>query len=455
MTLRILIADDEKAARYGMAKALANYQILEADDGPSALAAIRTGAPDLVFLDLTMPGADGREVLRQLAGGPLACQIVVVTAHETVQTAVECMQLGATDFIAKPYEVEQIRAIARRCAERLELHDRVRDLQTRLDRTQACGALVGVSRPMQELFRQMERVARAPVDVLIRGETGTGKELIAREIHRLSDRAAGPFVAVNTAAIAESLVESELFGHVKGAFTGADANRQGCFELAQNGTLFLDEIGDMPLAAQTKILRTLQERIVQPVGGSRSVPVNVRIITATHRDLDDAIGQGLFRKDLYYRVKGVELTVPPLRARREDIILLADFFLDRLQTADVPRVRLSASAIDRLLAHPWPGNVRELEHTIIAAAALATGDEVLPGDLRLPGSSPSESPMSFEAYRGIPLTEAKALLVDTFERAMIRDALERHAGNVSAAARHLGMHRQSLQQKIAQLQIER
>jgi DNA-binding NtrC family response regulator len=299
-----------------------------------------------------------------------------------------------------------------------------------------------------------ERVARAPVDVLIRGETGTGKELIARELHRLSDRSAGPFVAVNTAAIAESLVESELFGHVKGAFTGADANRRGCFELAQNGTLFLDEIGDMPLPAQTKILRTLQERVVQPVGGSGTVTLNVRVISATHQDLDDAISQGLFRKDLYYRVKGVELSAPPLRARREDIILLAEFFLDRLTTSAMPRSRLSPAAVERLLAHSWPGNVRELEHTLTAAVALASGDEIRPEDLRLSGCAVAAEASSFDAYFGMPLIEAKATLIDTFERAMIHDALEKNAGNVSAAARHLGLHRQSLQQKIAQLRIK-
>jgi len=452
MPLRILIADDEKAARFGMAKVLANYQIFQAEDAASALAIIRTESPDLVFLDLNMPGGDGRSVLKDLAVGPLPCQIVIVTAYDSVQAAVECMRLGASDFITKPFEVEQIRAIARRCAERLALEERVHDLQARLDRKTAFGALVGVSRPMQELYRQLERIASAAIDVLIRGETGTGKELIAREIHRLSPRAAGPFIAVNTAAIAESLVESELFGHVKGAFTGADATRQGRFELAHGGTLFLDEIGDMPLPAQTKILRTLQERVVQPVGGSRSTPVDVRVISATHQDLDDAIGQGLFRRDLYYRVKGVELVVPPLRSRREDIILLADFFLDRWAAHKV-RPKLTSAAVDRLLEHPWPGNVRELEHVIAAAATLASSDTIDAADLRLPhtASAPDQSP--FAAYLDLPFADAKAQLLDSFERTMVRTALDKHDGNISAAARDLGLHRQSLQQKLAQLDI--
>jgi DNA-binding NtrC family response regulator len=453
MTLRILIADDEKAARFGMAKALAGHRILEAGDAAAALAAMRTEAPDLVFLDLHMPGGDGRSVLRQLAGTPLPCRIVVVTASDSVPIAVECLRLGASDYVTKPFEIERIRAIARECDERLALQSRVHDLQTRLDRKNGFGALIGISRPMQELYRQIERVAAADVDVLIRGETGTGKEVVAREIHRLSGRAKAPFVAVNTAAIAETLVESELFGHVKGAFTGAEANRQGCFEQATAGTLFLDEIGDMPLTAQAKILRSLQERVVQPVGSSRSVPVDVRVVSATHQDLDEAMAAGLFRKDLYYRVKGVELALPPLRARREDIVLLADFFLDRWAGSGI-RPRLTSAAVDRLLTHPWPGNVRELEHVVTASATLAGGDTIDAADLRLrPAAGEEASP--FAGYFDRPLTEAKAELVDAFERAMILEALDRHAGNVSAAARQLGLHRQSLQQKMTQLKIRR
>jgi DNA-binding NtrC family response regulator len=455
MTLRILIADDEKAARYGMAKALAAYKILEAEDAAAALAAIRTEAPDLVFLDLNMPGGDGRTVLRQLAGSPLSCRIVVVTASDSVPVAVECLRLGASDYVTKPFEVERIRAIARECSERLALRSRIDDLQSRLDRKNGFGALVGVSRAMQELYRQIERVAAADVDVLVRGETGTGKEVVAREIHRRSGRSSGPFVAVNAAAIAESLVESELFGHVKGAFTGADANRQGCFELANGGTLFLDEIGDMPAAAQAKILRSLQERVVQPVGSSKSIPVDVRVVSATLQDLDAAMADGAFRKDLYYRVKGVELVVPPLRSRREDIVLLADHFLDRWTGSGGIRLSLTSAAVDRLLTHSWPGNVRELEHVLTASATFAVGDKLDAADLRLHSPAPDADKSPFAAYFDRPLSEAKADLVDAFERARIVDALAKHAGNVSAAARHLGLHRQSLQQKMTQFGIRR
>jgi DNA-binding NtrC family response regulator len=458
MPLRILIADDEKAARFGMAKALARggYVLLESADVASTLDAIRTGLPDLVFLDLTMPDGDARCVLRELAAGAgPACEIVVVTAHDDVQSAVECLRLGAADYLTKPYEIERVRAIAQRCAGQRELAQRARALQDRLDHRQAFGALVGVSRPMQELFRQVERIAPAAVDVLIRGETGTGKELIARELHRLSHRAAGPFVAVNTAAIAESLAESELFGHVKGAFTGADANRAGVFEQAAGGTLFLDEVGDMPLPAQAKILRALQERAVRPVGGARTIPVDVRVVTATHMDLGRAIAEGHFRQDLYFRIKGVELHVPPLRARHEDVIVLADWFLTRLGANLPDPPRLAQDAVSRLLAYPWPGNVRELEHVLAAAVAMASGPEIHAADLRLPGPAADRGVPDFAGLLGLPLVEAKEQLVAAFERAAIQTALDRHDGNVSAAARHLGIHRQSLQQKLTVLGIRR
>ena len=456
MSLRVLIADDEQAARYGMLRALkaTGCELLEAADGDAVLQSLREHAPDLVFLDLNMPGRDGRSVLREFAAMRTTTEIIVVTANDQVSIAVECMRLGAADYLTKPYEVEQLRAIVRRASERLALRDRVVALQNQLDQQQAFGALVGISRPMRELFSQMTRAAKAPLPLLIRGETGTGKELIARELHRLSDRAAGPFVAVNTAAIAESLTESELFGHVKGAFTGADADRSGCFRQADGGTLFLDEIGDMPLAAQTKILRAIQEHVIQPVGSSKTVAVDVRIISATHQDLEAAISDGRFRQDLYFRIRGIELRIPPLRARREDVLLLANYFLERSFGADsIPA--FAADVTDALLAHPWPGNVRELEQTIVAAAAMCHANEIRSTDLPLPRRGSSAEPQAFDHLRGLPLTEAKGMLIEQFERTAIESALSENAGNISAAARQLGLHRQSLQQKMSQLGINR
>jgi len=453
--LRILIADDERPARYALRKALEcpDYEISEAENGQAAIEYLQDNSVGLMFLDLSMPVLDGRGTLEQL--GPLthSTEIIVVTADDSVSSAVDCIRLGASDYITKPYEIEQVRAIARRAAKRVSLEHRLQHLQLQLDEKQAFGALVGVSQPMRDLFFQMQRAAKAPIDILIRGETGTGKELIAREIHRLSPRSSGPFVAVNTAAIAESLAESELFGHVRGAFTGAEADRKGVFEQANGGTLFLDEIGDMPPPAQTKILRALQERMVQPVGSTKSIKVDVRVITATHQDLEQAIADHGFRQDLYYRIKGVELHVPPLRRRREDIILLANFFLDRIAGKLPVTPRFDSRAVDQMLTYAWPGNVRELEHAVSAAAAMADKGVIQSSDLPMLKASDDLLIESFTELLDLPLTEAKNQLVESFERQAIARALQNHGGNVSAAARQLGIHRQSLQQKIAQLGI--
>lgn len=458
MPLQILIADDEQPVRFGMRRALAQpeCQILEAADGQAALIAIREQLPDLVFLDLNMPVLDGKGVLRELGTAAREREIIVVTANDSVSAAVECIRLGAADYIVKPFEVEELRAVVRRVSERVALQQRVIDLQHQLDERHAFGALVGISRPMRQLFSQMTRAAQAPADILIRGETGTGKELIAREVHRLSSRAAGPFIAVNAAAIPDTLIESEFFGHVKGAFTGADSARQGVFEQAQGGTLFLDEIGDMPAAAQTKILRAIQERIVQPVGSSRNVPIDVRVISATHQNLEDSIAAGEFRQDLYYRIRGIELRVPPLRSRREDILLLSNYFLEQFaHPSGRTELDFSPGAVDMLLAQMWPGNVRELQHVILNAVTMAEGTQILPADLGLAPMAPASDQPAFAKYAGLPLSEAKAQLVEDFERQSIEMALEQHGGNVSAAARQLGIHRQSLQQKISQLGIGR
>ena len=458
MPLNILIADDEAPARFAIRRALAQsgFGIQEASDGQMALDLFRAERPDLMFLDLQMPRLGGLDVLRQLGAEIKPCEIIVLTAVDHVATAVDCIRLGAADFVNKPYEVEQIRAIARRVAERLQLQQQVIDLQSRLEFQQGCGALIGISRPMQRLFQQMQKVARSQTDLLIRGETGTGKELIAREIHRLSDRAAGPFIAVNTAAIPESLTESELFGHVRGAFTGADTNRIGVFEQAHGGTLFLDEIGDMAPAAQTKILRALQERVIQPVGGPRPIPVDVRILSATHQNLEEAITEGGFRQDLFYRLKGIELCVPPLRMRREDILVLANAFLERWASkSKTTRPELSSAAVDALLAHFWPGNVRELEQTILRAATMADEPQIGSLDLGLLTGIKSDDESEFSRYQGMSLVEAKSQIVEALERALISAALNRAEGNVSEAARQLGMHRQSLQQKISQLGIRK
>lgn len=469
--LRILIADDEKAARFGLLKSLKaeGREISEAADGEEALAAIRQTQPHLVFLDLNMPVRDGVGVLSELQAGSQvnlqsdaqsepqgSClgprtEIVVVTANDNVATAVECIRLGAANYITKPYEIEQVRAIARRVEQRVAIEQRSDELAAQLNQESACGNLIGISRPMRELFDRLGRAAKSELSILVRGETGTGKELIAREVHRLSDRADGPFVAVNTAAIAESLAESELFGHVKGAFTGADSDRVGYFEQANGGTLFLDEIGDMPVSAQSRILRALQDRTIQRVGSAKTSPVDIRIVAATHQDLDQAIIDGEFRQDLLYRIRGVELTVPPLRARREDIVLLARHFLSEANMTS----SFSESAVGALLDHHWPGNVRELQQAVSAAAVMALDERIQPGDLGLRPSLSGGDTVAFENLIGLPLTDAKNQLVEQFERFAIEDAITKSSGNVSAAARQLGIHRQNLQQKMNSLGIQR
>lgn len=449
--ITIVIADDEKAARVGLSKALKKFDadVVEAENGRVALDRIREHSPDLVFLDLNMPELDGIGVLRSLSesGEATDTEIIVVTAIDSIETALECVRLGAADYLAKPYEIERVRSITARVIERHGLRARVDELQRQVDGQCGLGGLVGLSRPMQDLFERVEKAARVTLPVLIRGETGTGKELVARELHNRSDRSEKPFIAVNTAAIPESLIESELFGHVKGAFTGADRDREGVFREADGGTLFLDEIGDMPPGAQTRILRALQEQVVQPVGTSQTVPVDVRVVSATHQNLEESIEEGRFRQDLLFRVRGIELQVPPLRQRRDDIVLLANHFLS---TEEVPHLPLSARAVDALLRHTWPGNVRELRQSVLGAAAMASGDEIEPADLGLTTAAAGAGP-DFGELLGLPLTEAKNQLVESFERTAIQAALDAHDGNVSAAARQLGIHRQNLQQKIEKL----
>lgn len=456
MKLRILIADDEAPARYGLKKALSTHDVIEASNGQEAIDAVKASAPNLVLLDLNMPIIDGLSVLRQLAGHAPLPEIIVVSANDSVDAAVEAMRLGASDYITKPYEVSKIRGIATRLLERLSLQSQVDELRQQLDRGRGMGSLIGTSPPMRKLFDQIDRAARSSIDILIRGETGTGKELIARELHARSNRQKSPFIAVNTAAINDSLIESELFGHTKGAFTGADGDRKGFFEQADGGTLFLDEIGDMPLSAQAKMLRVLQERVIQPVGSSKSKTIDVRVISATHQDLEAAIDSKAFRADLFFRLKGVELQIPPLRQRREDILVLADHFLSRSSSIDERTpLSLEPAAVDRLLSYCWPGNVRELEQAMLAAATMAEGDTITARDLPLAGGKRVDETMHFTELAQLPLTEAKSLLVESFERFAIEKALETAHGNVSAAARQLGIHRQNLQQKISQLGLKK
>jgi len=446
----ILVVDDETAGRYALAKALRSdgRTIIEAENGEVALAMIQKFRPDLVFLDLTMPKKDGVAVLNELASRPgnVLPEIIVVTANDSIANAVECIRRGATDFLAKPYDVEHVRSIANRSEKRFRLEQQVISLKNDLGSLGTTGTMLGSSRVMRQLNEQINRAARVRLPVLIRGESGTGKELVARELHSRSDWKRGPFVAVNTAAISSTLIESELFGHVKGAFTGADRPRTGVFRQANGGTLFLDEIGDMPAAVQTRLLRVLQERVVQPVGSEELIEVDVRVLSATHQDLDAAIEEKTFRQDLYYRLCGIELSLPPLRHRQEDILLLANAFVTANHQFD-------RRAIESMIAHSWPGNVRELKQRVESAAAMCDGTVISSCDLGLSGATIDIPECAFSEYIDLPLTEAKERLVADFERAAITKCLKDHDNNVSGAARKLGIHRQSLQQKLSKLGI--
>lgn len=446
--MKILIADDEANARYGMSKALKKEgrQILEAADGKSALELICQEVPHLVFLDIHMPELDGIAVLTELQRRclPSHPEIIVITANDTLANAIECIRRGASDFLAKPFDVDHLRAIAIRAENRVRLEERVSQLASQVESPNRFGRLIGGSATMRKLFAQIPKAAKSHLAVLIRGESGTGKELVARELHENSDRASGPFIAVNTASIPDTLVESELFGHVKGAFTGADRPREGVFRKAHEGTLFLDEIGDMPAAIQTRLLRVLQEGVVQPVGSETGVPVDVRIISATHQDLEEQINAKLFRQDLYFRLRGIELTLPALRHRNEDILLLAKGWLGGTH-------EFTKEAIAAMLNHSWPGNVRELKQRVESSIAMAESDQICATDLGLVDSNQAAVTSLFDRYLDLPLTEAKSKLTEDFERTAILRALEMDAGNLSAAARRLGIHRQNLQQKMKQL----
>lgn len=444
--MKILIIEDDATARYALHRAIQapGREILEAHDGQSGLDQLKTEGVDLAFLDLNMPVRDGISVLTELQTlTNWRCpEIIVLTANDSIDAAVECIRRGATDFLTKPYEIEQVRAIVKRCQERCDLAQRVAQLNAQLESAPQLGALISINPAMLNLFDQIRRASKSKLPVLIRGESGTGKELVARELHRCSDRAAQPFVAVNTAAISQHLIESELFGHVRGAFTGADRNREGVFRKANGGTLFLDEIGDMPASVQTRLLRTLQENTLTPVGSEEEMPIDVRILSATHQDLEEAMEQKAFRSDLYYRLRGIELRVPPLRSRVEDILLLANRWLDGDQ-------QLAPECMASMMNYNWPGNVRELKQRVEGAAAMAISPTIRAQDLGIqPHHGAPDHTQFFEEYFQMPLTEAKQALVERYEQMAIERAMRMEGNNVSAAARRLGIHRQNLQLKL-------
>jgi DNA-binding NtrC family response regulator len=449
----VLIVDDDAALREGIAEALADlgFAPAEAADGEAALAWLRQRRADAVLLDLRMPGLDGMEVLLRIRASPDPPPVAVLTAVPTAANTIEAMRLGAADHLAKPVGRADLAALIERLlpAATPESAGQPAGQPAAAEDTEA--DLVGSSFAMREVQKQIGLLADNDATVLITGETGTGKEVVARAIHRHGRRAARPFVAINCAAIPADLLESQLFGHVRGAFTGAVADRVGSFREADRGTLFLDEVGDMAAALQAKLLRVLQERVVTPVGGRPAV-VDVRVVAATHRDLPRAVREGQFREDLYYRIGVVPLNLPPLRDRLADIVPLAEHFLALAAPKGTPPKQLSADAAARLLAHPWPGNVRELRNAMDRVAAMVRRPVVAAPDLgflhaadHALGAAPGEADW-------LPGDLPGALA--RVEEAMIRRALRLSGGNRAQAARQLGIHRQLLHAKIARYGLE-
>jgi DNA-binding NtrC family response regulator len=443
----ILVVDDDPGLRESFRLILdQDYETLDVPDGPSALDVLRTCQVDLVLLDIRLPGMDGIEVLERIKAIDEGMQVVLVTAVRTVRTAVAAMKLGAFDYLTKPFEEEELLALVRRALERRSLEREVVYLRSELEHRQDAH-LVGQHPEMQKLNRLVAQVARTTTTVLITGESGTGKELVARAIHRQGPRRDKPFVAVNPAAIVETLVESVLFGHERGAFTGAYQRKLGKFELAQGGTLFLDEIATLRSELQVKLLRVLQEREIERVGGGQAIKLDVRIIAATNADVPGAVAAGTFREDLYYRLNVVHVTVPPLRERADDIELLVAHFIRRYNHEFGKRIEgLTPEAARALRAYRWPGNVRELQNVIERSIVLVEGPLIGVEDLPLELSLAATVATRPDA---MPLNEA----TDRFERQIVLRTLARVEGNVSEAARELGLHRNSLKAKLVRWRI--
>jgi DNA-binding NtrC family response regulator len=454
--LHVLVIDDEPSLRRGLARILASqgYRVTTAEDGAAGLECIEKDPPDVALVDITMPRMTGLELLARAKKTRPETEIIMMTANGGVDAAVQAVKLGAYQFLTKPFvSNDAVLIVVAQAAEHKGLLDRTRRLERRLEAKEQFGQLIGSSPKMLAVYKLVEGVAAATSTVLILGDTGTGKELVARAIHQRSARAAKPFVAVNCAAIPKELVESELFGHVRGAFTGAQNARAGLFESAHTGTIFLDEVGDLPLAAQVKLLRTLQEGEVKRVGSDETKIVDVRVLAATNVDLKSKIEAGVFRSDLYYRLNVIRISLPPLSERQGDIDHLAYHFLQKCADRMGWRPKkLAPDALVALRAYPWPGNVRELEHAMERALVLSKEETIHAHDLPFEADAPDARglvsatwPVSSEslpsALADLPFADAKKLAMGSFEDAYMTEVMRRSAGNLSEAARHAGVDR--------------
>lgn len=444
--ITILLADDDKAHRAMLKANLsgAAFNILEVDDGDQVLATLADHDIDLILLDLKMERMDGLATLSALDAANIRVPVIVITAFSSVESAVVAMKRGAFDYVTKPIDMDELQLIIAKALHVEQLEQENIHLKERLLENFSFANIIGSSKVMQEMFATLSMVAPTDATVLIGGESGTGKELIANALHQTSSRKDGPFIKVNCAALHENLLESELFGHEKGAFTGATEQRKGRFELAHRGTLFLDEIGDMTLPTQAKILRVLQEGEIERLGGSKTINVDVRLVAASHRDLEAMVEQGEFRQDLFFRLSVVPIILPPLRERGSDIPDLARYFLKRYAQKNKKDIRtIHPQALNLLMHHDWPGNIRELENCMERAVILCQGEQITPKEL-----PPQLNPHGLHQADTTLSGTTSGLTLRDMEREMIRASLEETAGNKSQAAKNLGIARQTLLNKI-------
>lgn len=450
MSKRILIIDDEKNMRWAIKKALEKegYMLYEAANGQEGLEKLEEIYPDLILLDLRMPVMDGIEALQRIKEINEGIPVIMLTAHGTMESAVEAMKLGAIDYISKPFDIEELKIQIKKSLDVGELKEQVSYLREELEKNTG-KTIIGESPKMQEVLKIVERVANTNATILVLGESGTGKEVIANAIHYNSDRRDKPYVKVNCGAIPENLIESELFGYEKGAFTGATARKIGKFERARGGTIFLDEVGELDLAMQVKLLRVLQEKEFERVGGNEVVKIDIRVIAATNRDLLKMVQEGSFREDLYYRLNVIPIQIPPLRDRKEDIPLLIEYFLDRYGK-DIGRKNMSISreAQEKLITYKWNGNIRELENVVERMAILSQENIIKVENL------PREIAYSEIVEEEILLPQ-EGICIEDLERSLILQALERTEYNQTKAAKLLGMSRHTLLYRMEKYGIEK
>jgi two-component system response regulator AtoC/two-component system nitrogen regulation response regulator NtrX len=452
----ILIVDDDATSRYGVRRVLEDrYKVLEADSAAAARRVLSAENPQLLLLDIEMPEESGLDFLRELKAAETSPAVIMITAYGSEKIAVEAMKSGAYDYLPKPFEVDELRLVVEKALDHLELAEENVRLKRQLTSEGQFGAMIGATAPMRQLFDLADRVAGADVTVLIEGESGTGKELLAREMHRRSNRGARPFVALNCAAVPEHLIESELFGYEKGAFTGATSQKRGKCELAHGGTLFLDEVGDMSLATQARLLRVLETRRFERLGGTTSIEVDVRVLSATNKDLAAEITKQTFREDLYYRLRVVLLKCPPLREHKEDIPLLVEEFCAMLAAKHRrDTISVSREAMAMLVAADWKGNVRQLKNLLESAMVVSRDNVIHPEDIApdfLAGHAAAAGHEGASSFLSTgDFREAKR----QFEIAYIKAKLKEHGGNITRTAAAIGLHRQSLQEKLRELGIQ-